>query len=67
MVPTTVVVQLVPLAVSDTEVVEVGATAAMSGATLGSASIAASAVVSVVAEPKPPRMPVQVVLCRARR
>ena len=55
--PTTVVVQLVVPAtrVSDTEVV--GATAAISGATVFEASAAASPVVSVEADPNPPRMP----------
>src|SRR4051812_10272533 len=56
-VPTTLVVQFVDAAVNDAEVEVVGATAAMSGATVFDASASASAVVSVDADPKPPRTP----------
>ncbi len=56
-VPTTVVVQLVVPAtrLSDSDVV--GATAAMSGATVFDDSAVASPTVRVEAEPNPPRMP----------
>ena len=66
--PTTVVVQLVPAAVSVSDRDVAGATAAMSGATVFDASAVASASVSVEALPNPPRMPVlAVVELRARR
>ena len=60
-VPTTLVVQLVLPLTSDASVVETGATAAMSGAVVWSANATASRVVSVEAEPRPPRMPPVVV------
>ena len=56
-VPVTVEVQVVDADCSDPDVVDTGATAAMSGATAGSASMAASAVVNVETEPPPPRKP----------
>ncbi len=55
--PTTLVVQFVDDAVSDAEVDVVGATAAMSGATIFDASAVGVRVVSVDAEPNPPRTP----------
>ena len=57
-VPVTDVVQLVSPATSDADVVFSAATLPMSGAFTDEASASASAVVSVVREPKPPRMPV---------
>ncbi len=61
-VPVKVVVQLVDPFTSEADDVEVAATAWMSGATAFEASAAASCVVSVDAEPKPPRVPVELVL-----
>src|SRR5450759_1882309 len=55
-VPTTLVVQFVLPAVNDCEPVTTGATRAMSGATTGLASALASRVVSVDADPRPPRI-----------
>ncbi len=55
--PTTLVVQFVDAAVKDADVEVVGATAAMSGATVFDASASASDVVRVDADPKPPRTP----------
>ena len=58
LVPTTLVVQFVEAAVNVAEVDVVGATAAMSGATVFDAErVSASAVVRVDAEPNPPRTP----------
>ena len=56
-VPTTVVVQLVVPATSDSDSEEVGATAPMSGATVLESSAVALARVSVDAVPNPPRIP----------
>ena len=61
-VPTTFVVQFVVPAVSDCEPVTTGATLAMSGATTGLASAVASRVVRVDADPRPPRIPLVVVV-----
>ena len=55
--PTTVDVQVVVDDCSEPDTDDVGATAATSGATAGSASIAASAVVRVDTAPPPPRKP----------
>src|SRR6185312_6135671 len=55
--PTTEVVQFDEPAVNGSDVETVGATALMSGATVLSASAAASRTVNVDAEPNPPRMP----------
>ena len=56
-VPTTDVVQFVVPYVSDCELEMTGATALMSGATTDEDRAVASAIVSVVADPKPPRTP----------
>src|SRR5450759_2982102 len=61
-VPTTEVVQLLDPATRDCELDVLGATAAMSGATTGEARAAASAWVSVEADPNPPRRPVVLVV-----
>src|SRR5665647_884979 len=61
-VPTTLVVQLVVPAVSDCDPVTTGATLAMSGATTRLASAVESRIVSVEADPRPPRMPVALVV-----
>src|SRR5450631_3102612 len=61
-VPTTEVVQLLDPATRDCELDVLGATAAMSGATTGEARAAASAWVSVEADPNPPRTPVVLVV-----
>ena len=66
-VPTTDVVQLVEPLVSDSEVVLTPATAPMSGAATFEARAAASSVVSVDADPKPPRIRWSRSSCRARR
>ena len=55
-VPTTLVVQLVLPLTRDASVVETGATAAISGAVAWSDNATASRVVSVEAEPRPPRI-----------
>ena len=67
LVPTTEVVQLVEPLVRDNEVVLTPATAPMSGAATFEARAAASAVVRVDADPKPPRIPAVVWCCPARR
>ena len=56
-VPVSVVVQLVEPLTSDTDEVDVGATAWMSGAAVLDSSAPASWMVSVDAEPNPPRAP----------
>src|ERR1019366_7351346 len=61
-VPTTDVVQLLAPATRDCELDVLGATAAMSGATTAEANAAASAWVSVEADPNPPRRPVVLVV-----
>src|SRR6266536_4119771 len=61
-VPTTVVVQFVEPLTTDCEPCSTGATPATSGAAVCDDSAAASAVVSVDAEPKPPRSPPLVAL-----
>ena len=55
--PTTEVVQFVDPATTVSTEVDTGATPTMSGATEWSASMAASPLVSVVADPRPPRTP----------
>ena len=61
-VPTTEVVQLVSPTVSDDDELDVGATAAASGTTDGSAIAEASSRVRVDAEPNPPRTPLELVV-----
>src|SRR5664280_1056492 len=61
-VPTTDVVQLLAPATRDCELDVLGATAAMSGAPTAEANAAASAWVSVEADPNPPRRPVVLVV-----
>ena len=60
-VPVRVVVQFLDPLTSEAEVVEVGATVWMSGATDLASSASASWTVSVDAEPKPPRVPLLLV------
>src|SRR3954469_13887326 len=61
-VPTTLVVQLVLPAASDSLAVDAGATAAMSGATVRLPRASASATVSVEDVPRPPRTPDELVV-----
>jgi len=60
--PTTLVVQFAVPAVRDWELVTTGATRAMSGATTALERADASRVVSVDADPRPPRIPVVLVV-----